>query len=409
MTPSKQHLEPTVEKSPRSPRHVRRDRFLLISSVVVLVGVCGYLGWYWKNSNSPGTHYYEKGMEYLAAKHYDLAEDAWVTGVRKDPRAWQCYEQLGALYIQAKKPSQAAYAYEEATKIVPDNGDLFIGLERAHTEEGDLSRAYVAAKQAAALEPANVVAVGDYGLLASQTQHDMEGITALRRALELNPTSAQYRMALVSLEIAELDLVRAENDLTPYLSAHPDDWQAQYYMAVILNQKPRTPDNLRLGLMHAEKALPGMIHNPQIYNLLGLLFLASGRTQAAYRAFLEGYKISPHSKEMLHGLLDCDNRQGDTREAALVASYLDKEAANENQIEQLKHMLGFNHKDTGAALELAHLYEVTGKRQQAFNLFVQALHETPDDPRLRPAFSALLQRSGESAMAKQILKPDFNP
>jgi Flp pilus assembly protein TadD len=237
----------------------------------------------------------------------------------------------------------------------------------------------------------------------------MEGITALRRALELNPTSAKYRMALVSTEIAELDLVRAENDLTPYLNAHPDDWQVNYYMAVILNQKPRTADNLRLGIAHAEKALPGMMHDPHIYNLLGLLFLASGRTQAAYRAFLEGYKISPHSKEMLHGLLDCDNRQGDTREAALVASYLDKEAANENQIDQLKHTLGYNHKDTGAALELAHLYEVTGKQQQAFGLFVQALHEAPDDPRIRPAFSALLQRTGQSAMAKQILKPDFTP
>ena len=409
MTPLKPRPQPKHITPDAPPDNARRRRLLLAFSMLALIAACAYTGWSWKTWTSPGIYYYEKGMDYAAAKHYDLAEQAWVTGVHKDPKAWQCYEQLGAMYTEANHPAQAAYAYEAATKIMPSDGSLFLGLARARTAEGNSPAAYAAAKQAAALLPDSADAVGNYGLLASQAGHDMEALAALRRALALDPGSAKYLIAIVALEINNLDLTRAENDLTPYLKAHPEDYQAHYYMGVILNQKPRTPENVRLGIAQAELALPSMLHDPHGYNLIGQLFLADGRTEAAYRAFLEGYKISPHSQAMLHGLLDCDIRRGDTREAALIGSRLEQEATRDNQVEHLKHVLGFNHKDTRSMLELAHLYEETGRQQQAFALFVQSLHETPDDPRIRPAFSAFLLRSRQPGMAKQILRPDFIP
>ena len=366
MTPLKLRPQPKNVTPDVAPRSARRSRLLLAVSVFALVAACAYIGWSWKTWTSPGIYYYEKGMDYAAAKHYDMAEQAWVTGVRKDPKAWQCYEQLGAMYTEANHPAQAAYAYEAATKIEPDDGSLFLGLARARTAENNLPAAYTAAKQAAALLPDSADAVGSYGLVASQAGHDMDALAALRRALALDPGSAKYLIAIVSLEINNLDLTRAENDLTPYVKAHPEDYQGHYYMAVILNQKPRTPENVRLGIEQAELALPSMVHDPHGYNLIGQLFLAAGRTEAAYRAFLEGYKISPHSQAMLHGLLDCDIRRGDTREAALIGTRLEQEATRDNQVEHLKHVLGFNHKDTLSMLELARLYEETGRRQQAF-------------------------------------------
>ncbi len=401
------HLNNTTPIAPR--RIAKRDRLLIAFSALALVVACVYIGWSWKAWTQPGMRYYEQGMDYAAAKHYDLAEQAWITGTQKDPRAWQCYAQLGALYDQAKHPAQAAYAYDAATKIVPDSGDLFLSLERAQTAAGNLDAAYAAAKRATALLPNSAAAAGDYGLLASGKHRDMDAIASLHHALSLDPGSAKYLIALVALEISNLDLTRAESDLAPYLKAHPEDYQGHYYMAVILNQKPRTPDNVRRGIEQAELALPHMIHDPHGYNLIGLLFLAAGRTEAAYRAFLEGYKIDPHSQAMLHGLLDCDIRRGDTKEAALIGTRLEMEATRANQIDHLKHVLGYNHKDTASMLELARLYEQTGRRQEAFGLFVQSLHETPNDARIRPAFSAFLLRSKQPAMAKQILRPDFMP
>ncbi len=409
MTPLKPRPQPKHTTPDAPPRNAGRDRLLIALSVFTLIAACAYIGWSWKTWTSPGIYYYEKGMDYATAKHYDLAEQAWITGTRKDPKAWQCYAQLGALYDEAKHPAQAAYAYDAATKIVPDDGDLFLSLERARTAEGNLDAAYAAAKRAAALLPNSAAAAGDYGLLASERHRDMDAVAALHRALALDPGSAKYLMALVSLEISNLDLTRAESDLAPYLAAHPEDYQGHYYMAVILNQKPRTPENVRRGIEQAELALPSMAHDPHGYNLIGLLFLAAGRTEAAYRAFLEGYKIDPHSQAMLHGLLDCDIRRGDTREAALIGARLEQEAARANQIDHLKHVLGYNHKDTASMLELTRLYEETGRQQQEFALFVQSLHETPDDPRIRPAFSAFLLRSKQPGMAKQILRPDFMP
>ena len=398
------------DTTPAAPRrNVRRNRLLLAVSALVLVAACAYLGWSWKSWTRPGVYYYEKGMDAAAAKHYDLAEDAWVTGVRKDPRAWQCYAQLGALYAEAKNPALAAYAYEAAAKIHPKDGDLYLGLERARTAEGNRPAAYEAARQAAALLPGSEAAAGDYGLLASQTGHDMEALAALRHALALAPGSPKYVIALVSLEIDSLDLSRAENDLTPYLKAHPEDFQGHYYMAVIYNLKPRTPDNIRLGLAQAELALPHMLGDTHGYNVLGELFLAAGRPVAAYRAFMEGYKIDPHSQQMLHGLLHCDTRLGDMREADLISARLDREAAAENQMEHLKHVLGFNHKDPAAVLALAGLYEGTGRHRQTFDLFTQAIREMPDNPKIRAAFAVFLSRARRPDMAKQVLQPKFVP
>ena len=409
MTQLKSRPRPSGKTPPAPHRNTKRDRLVLVVSTLALVAACAYIGWSWKTWTSPGMYYYEKGMDYAAAKHYDLAENAWVTGVRKDPKAWQCYEQLGAMYAEAKHPAQAALAYEAATKIEPKNGDLFLGLERARSAEGNLPAAFAAARQASVLLPDSEAAVGDYGLLGSKTSHDTEALVALRRALALAPGSAKYLIPMVSLEVAELDPTRAENDLAPYLKAHPEDYQGHYYMAVICNLKPRTPENLRLGIEQAELALPHMLHDPHGYSVIGDLFLAAGRPQAAYQAFMAGFKIDPHSQQMLHGLLYSDTRMGDTKEADLIAARLEQEAARDNQMEHLKHVLGFNHKDTAAVLELAKLYEGTERKRQTFDLFVQATREMPGNLEVRSAFSAFLLRSKQPAMAKQVLHTTFVP
>lgn len=401
-------LDTSMEKQTR-PRNFRRDRLLLGFSAAALLLSCGYLGWSWKIWLNPGMRSYEQGMEYASAKHYNLAERAWQTGAANDPANWQCREKLGDLYTELRRFPEAAAQYTAAAKISPNNGDLFLGLERAQAASGNYNEAYDAAKQASALLPSSADAVGEFGLLAVRTHHDTEAIRALRQALALKPTSTDYLLALVAVETDNQNAAQAERDLAPFIATHSDNARANYYMALILNQKPRTPENIRLGLHYATLALPGMTHSPQIYHLLGLYLLAAGRTKDAYQTFLIGYQIAPHSPEMLHGLLECDARLGDEKESSLIATRLDQEETRNNEIEHLKHVLGFNHKDIGATLRLAQLEEAGGRQQDAVSLLAQALQQTPGDKQLHSALSALLIRIGRPDLAKLSLKPNVIP
>lgn len=403
---------PLLSPRPADPsptRRSRRDRVLIGLSLLTLLAACVSLGLFWKQWTGPGKRYYQQGLEYAGARRYDLAERAWRKGVEKDPQSWQCYERLGDLYTELARPPDAAEAYEAATKITPNNGTLFLKLMRTKKASGDVPGALAAAQRATALLPKNAEAAGEYGLLAAQKRQDLAAMGALRQSLDLDPSSVAYRLALVSLEIDNLDIARAERDLAPYLSGHPDDLQAHYFMAVILNQKPRTPENVRLGIDHAERALPFMLRDPHIYGLLGTLFLAAGRTAAAYRVFTEGYRVAPHYLPILRGLIDCSTRLGRTQQAAEAGSQLEKEAARLNEIEHLKNVLGFNHRDVASALKLARLNEEAGRQEQALGCYVQILRGVPHDQRIRRSLSAFLRRSGRPDMAQRVLRPDFVP
>jgi Tfp pilus assembly protein PilF len=381
------------------PRNTRRERIIAIVSITALVISCGYLGWSWKTANSPGTRAYEQGMEYASAKHYDLAEKAWRDGIRQDPKAWQCYERLGDLYTQLAHPADAAHAYEAAAKIMPTDGPLLLNLAKSEKAVGDVPKAYAAAKQAASLLPDSAEANGEYGLFAARQRHDQEALAALHRSLDLDATSPIYRLALVSLEIDSLDFVRAEADLTPYLTAHPNDAEAHYYKAIIVSQKPRTPQNIADGLTEAELALPYRHHSPQIYPLLANLFLAANRPVAAYRVLMEGYKATPHFVPILRALVACETRLGRSQEAAKMAVQLDQEEDHLNQIEHFKEILGFNHKDIASGLALARLEEEIGRSDKALNYYSLMHQEAPNDPRIQAAWAAFLQRNKPTAPA----------
>lgn len=398
---------PSSSKPPVKPSPPRRS-ILLAVCLLLIAAACVFLSW--RQATRPGTTHYLKGMEYASARQFEKAEQQWQLGVKEDPGSAECYEQLGILYTEVRRYADAEECYKKATANAPDRGALFLALARVQQTRDDLKSAAASAERAAQLLPENPEAMGEFGLLAARQKRRPVALAALRKAHELRPSDTRYLLALCNLEMDAMDMVQTERDLAPYMKAHPDDAQAAYMMAVIYNQKPRTPENVRTALDYARRAQPGMRSgDPRAFVLMGQLLLASNKPAEALRDYETAAKIAPQAEDVLHGLVDCYGRLGQTKKADTVAARLQAATARHDRISHLKHVMGFNHFDTTSGLELARLEDEDGNQKMALRYYMQLVRQSPKDPRARATLVAFLRRAGRPDMAQRAAQPDFIP
>ena len=196
------------------------------------------------------------------------------------------------------------------------------------------------------------------------------------------------------MELDNLDYASVERDLSDYLNKHPNDAEFNYMMAVVYNQKPRTPQNIQTALQYAQKTLPAMARDERSYSILGQLYLDANEPKDALNCYLAGHDHVPNSENMLHGLVDCYARLGDMGKSAAAAAEFQKLTARHNRIQHLKHVLGFNNNDFASALELAKLHEEDGNLKTARSLYDKLAEQAPQDTRIRSARLAFYQRTG---------------
>jgi tetratricopeptide (TPR) repeat protein len=378
---------------------------LILAGAAAAVSLLGF----WREQSRPGIRHYLKGMEYLTARYPLQAEQEWLMGIREDPGEYHCYEQLGDYYTEVLQPQKAVDYYAGAAKRAPGNGSLFLRLTAAERKAGRRDEALATARRAAALLPDDADAVGLYGLLLAESRNRPAALAALRRAHTLKPEDRRYFIAMVNGALDTLDFAAAERDLQPYLRTHPQDAEAGYMIAVIYNQKPRTPGNLEAAIGYARQALAGMPNDARIHTLLGQLYLDSDRPGDALRVYTAGRRVAPNDEGILRGLMDCCRRLGKSAAVTATSGALQRVLARHDRIAHLTHVMGFNHHDTAAGLELARLVEEDGRFSQARAYYEQLVRQSPQDARTRRALSGFYRRMGRPEKARLALEPQFIP
>jgi cytochrome c-type biogenesis protein CcmH/NrfG len=382
-----------------------------LPGMLILAGAAAacYLFWFWREQSRPGMGHYLRGMDYLVARDPLRAESEWLLGVKEDPTEYHCYAQLGDYYSEVRHLPAAAECYAIACRLAPHNGSLFLRLAAVEKELGRADPARAAAQRASQLLPNNAEALGLYGTLLAESRSRPAALAALRRAHALAPENRDYLIALVNTELDSFNYAGVEQDLAPYLRTHPNDAEACYMMAVVYNQKPRTPQNLHTAIDFAQRALAGIPADARAYTVLGQLYLDAGRPRDALRVCTAGRRAAPHAEGNLRALMDCYTRLGQSAERASVAAALQKVLARHDRINHLTSVMSFDHQNTAAGLELAHLEEEEGRYARAQAFYEQLVRQAPDDPRLRHALSGFYQRRGSPDKARRALRPQFIP
>lgn len=376
---------------------------------LVLVLILAASGWYWHQYTRPGVSHDRAAKEALAAQRPADAEQEWLQGIKEDPTSPVCFNHLGDLYMAQKRYPDAVVQYTAASRLSPQDGDLFLKLTRAQLAVGEKRAAAGAAKRAAELRPDDADAWGLYGLITEQLFDTSASLPALRRAHALRPSDRDYLIELVRTEANNIDLSQAERDLTPFLQAHPDDPMANHLMAYLYEQKPRTPEVLQAALAYELKAAAGMPGDLRVCIGLGDLYLDMGRNADALRTFQEGLKSNPRSEEMMHGLVTSYTRLGQPQQAASIAARLQSLTTLHQRITHLQEVMKGDPANIAAGLELGRLQEQDGDDAAAHALYVSLVRRLPQDPRPRRALADFFLRHGSPRLARQALNTAHLP
>ncbi|MBW7957400.1 MAG: tetratricopeptide repeat protein [Deltaproteobacteria bacterium] len=88
--------------------------------------------------SDPAKAHFEKGVQHLLKKEYDLAIKEYETVLQYNPKSAETYNNLGFAYFDTGEFEKASEAQKKAVEIKPDMANAYYGLAMAQEKTGDL-------------------------------------------------------------------------------------------------------------------------------------------------------------------------------------------------------------------------------------------------------------------------------
>jgi tetratricopeptide (TPR) repeat protein len=394
--------------APSAPSRRLSRPVVIFIAVILMIGLSGRV-WQWHQNARPGAVALTQGQQDENLHLMALAQQTWLAGVQADPNYAPLRVALGDLDMQMGHYADAAAQYGAATKITPRDGTVFLALNRADLALQNVTGALAAARQATLLRPDDPDAQGLYGMLADKENDRATALAALTKAHQLRPDDRDYTMHLAMLQIRLSDQPAAEQVLAVWLKAHPTDPLACQFMAVIYEEKPRTPETLAEALRLAQIADAGLPGDMRVHITLGQLFLEANRPADALRIYQEGLTIDPNSAEMLHGVVNADLALGHAAQAQAAAKALLTETTRHQEITHLGDQISLNKNNEALVLARAHLEILDHSLPAALADYRALVQRNPNDKAARIGLMNLYQKMGRPDLAKRALDPHFIP
>ncbi len=370
-------------------------KLLPLLIIFIGAGAAVYLGWSIRQTIRPGARRHQAGIDRLAQKQPQEALSEWISGIKEDPGYEPNYTSLGDLYSELNKHDDAAILYRRAVKLKPNDGQLFTRLSREEHLTANENSAYEDAKRAAELLPDDATVQGRLGLLEEGRGKYGAAIPLLRRGVQGRPGTRDLVFALLRSELQSSDFAGTQRDALAWLAKHPGDSEALLAMAKAYSGQPHTPENVRLGTQYSEQAARAAPDNAEGWAYLGKFHMDANRIPEAITAFKRGYEVQPYSTIILHGLVSCYARTGQTALRQKMAKELQVVNARYDRISvvnEIIHQSGG--KDIDADLELSRLEVQVGNIATAGKLYRQLLNAYPDNPKVKEAVVAYLRYIG---------------
>jgi tetratricopeptide (TPR) repeat protein len=153
---------------------------------------------------------------------------------------------------------------------------------------------------------------------------------------------------------------QAENIYKEILESQPDNFDALYFLGVILQQKKEYDS----AISYYKKALHLNPRKADAYYNLGLIFQDQAEFDEAIESYQQAIKLNPDFADAYYnlGLIFQDQAEADSA----IANY--------------RIFLQFNSKDADAYLNLGHAYQMKGQLEEAITCFQKAMQINTDLP-----------------------------
>lgn len=278
----------------------------------------------------------QKAESAIQAQQYSVAEPLLLNEVKREPRDFRAWYDLGFIYQQTQRPQQALEAYKrsvaadatiartfaalgalehqlgmeqeatthlrKATELEPKDFDLWMQLAEVQSQS-TLRDAIASYAQAATLSPKDP----DPHLRAAQlllaAQDDAAALREFKAAAELGADDALTPLAALYQKSGQGPL--AISTLRAYLTSHTDDAQAHEALGRLLKSQGDIP-GATAELKAATTLDPKNIH---ALKALGGLQLEAKLLPEAEQSFRNALAVQPNDADAHYGLATALNSQ----------------------------------------------------------------------------------------------------
>jgi tetratricopeptide (TPR) repeat protein len=325
------------------------------------------------------------GIEFLKAKNYVSALEAFQSSARLEPKSAPTHGNIGFSLLALKRPEEAATAFREAIKLAPRDGSFHTALCRALTVSRKHEEAIRSCEEGVRLDPDSSRAQAALlTALRAAGKPDAELITAISAAL------IRFRDSRDVLEVA----------------AESYSWQRNRQMAVelweqLLRQDPnsayyearfalacldveREPE----AIAAARRALEIEPNNPFAHFCMGRLFLELGQHADAANAFNVARTRKDELPDAEYYFAVSENGAGRTQSA----------------IQALRNVIRDNPDDFRSLYALGRALSSTGAYEEAIPPLRHAVELDPEDFDAKVALGLVLFESARLTEAIPVLE-----
>jgi len=189
------------------------------------------------------------------SKIYKNEETLWRDTIRKNPKAWIAYNNLGFDLASKERYEEALEYYKKALELKPDFAEVYYNT----------------------------------GIVFAKTDCPTEAVEYFQKALELNPLELKIHSDL-GLALSRLGKYEESlKHLEQFLAIDPEDATAWYNKGVVFSQMGRMPD----AISCYKKALTLDPKMAVVYNDLGNAYYISGKGELAIRQYQKALQLNP--------------------------------------------------------------------------------------------------------------------
>jgi tetratricopeptide (TPR) repeat protein len=213
--------------------------------------------------------------------------------LRYNPASARALNNLGHLYAQEGRLTEAKDLYERAIAADPSRKETYDNLGNLYSELGDNEKAIAQYKKAIEIYPNYGKAYNNIGQIYARTGKTQEAIEMLRKAIEVSPNLAQPYCNLAYLYITLDKDDQAVELYKKALAVDPDDSNIYMYLGNTYGKMGRNED----AAAFYEKAITINPLNAPAYSNLGNVINALGDSGKAEELYKKAILVDPNFAE----------------------------------------------------------------------------------------------------------------
>jgi tetratricopeptide (TPR) repeat protein len=229
---------------------------------------------------------------------YRDIETLWRDTLTKNPQCWMAYNNLGTVFFQEGKVSDAIGYFEQALRIKPDNAEAHNNLGMALAQTSKIEEAIAHFEQALRIRPDFAKAHYNLGIALSQTGKREEAIEHYQQALRIKPDYPEVHNNLGMALQGAGQIQEAIGHYEQALRLKPDSAEAHNNLGAALMGQGR----LQEAIGHYAQALHINPQNAEAHNNLGTVFLQEGKVSEAIGHYEQALRLRPDSAEAHYNL-----------------------------------------------------------------------------------------------------------